>query len=101
MFPTRLGVTILFLLLWCAAAVAIGVITGALTSLCLKLWPAAVRRDAVLGLLGFFAGYFGCVVASPHNAITTNAGPNPYVYAFAGAALLAFIQEAYGFVLSR
>ena len=66
----------------------------------MRLRILGLMKDALLGLLGLFIGFIACVVVSPLNTITSNSGPNPYVFAFVGAALLPLLREVYRFKYS-
>lgn len=86
-----------FVILFSLIAMAAGMFTGTLACLCLRLQIRGLMKDALLGWLGFFLGFIACILISPHNSLTTNVGPNPYFFAFLGAAFLPILREVYRF----
>jgi hypothetical protein len=85
----------LFLLLHALAGMAIGALTGWVVCLVAKIRPVALVPDGVLGAVGYFAGFIGCVLVWPKNTITYGNGPNPEWAAVVGAALLPLLNELY------
>jgi len=90
MIPIAVG--IYFVLIDALFAMLIGVLTGAVASFCLGVPRSGIVKNGLLGSLGFFVGYVICIVVSPHNTIATNAGPNPYLFAFVGAVFLPLLR---------
>jgi hypothetical protein len=85
----------LALLLHALAGMAIGALTGWAVCLVAKIRPRALVADSFLGTFGYFAGFTGCVLVWPKNAITYGTGPNPEWAAVVGAALLPLLNELY------
>jgi len=96
-FPVPKGVVVIFLLGDALLGMATGALVGTVACLCMRLRTFGLLGDALLGSLGFFVGFMTCIVVSPLNTITSNSGPNPYAFAFVGAALLPFLREVYRF----
>ena len=51
--------------------------------------------DGVLGIVGYFAAFTGCVLVWPKNMVTYGIGPNPQLAAVLGAALFPLLNELY------
>ena len=81
-------------------AMLIGVLTGTVASFCLSVPRSGIVKNGLFGSLGFFAGYVACIVVSPHNRSATNPGPNPYIFALAGAVLLPPLRVVYRYKFS-
>jgi len=93
MIPIVVG--IYFVLIDALFSMLIGMLTGAVASFCLKVPKSGIAKNGLFGSLGFFAGYVACIVVSPHNRSATNPGPNPYIFALAGAVLLPPLRVVY------
>jgi hypothetical protein len=74
---------------------AIGAFTGWFVCLVMKIRRVALVADGVLGMLGYFAGFIGCVVVWPKNTMTYGTGPNPEWAAIVGAVFLPLLNELY------
>jgi uncharacterized membrane protein YeaQ/YmgE (transglycosylase-associated protein family) len=98
MIPIAVG--IYFVFIDALFAMLIGVLTGAVASFCLGAPRSGIAKNGLFGSLGFFVGYVTCIVASPHNASTTNAGPNPYLFALVGAVFLPPLRVVYRYKFS-
>ena len=99
MIPIAVGIFLVFV--DALFGMLIGVLTGAVASFCLRVPRSGIAKNGLLGSLGFFAGYVTCIVASPHNTSTTNAGPNPYLFALVGAVFLPPLRVVYRYKFSR
>jgi hypothetical protein len=88
-------IVVLFFLLHALAGMAIGALTGWVVCLVAKIRPRALIADGVLGTLGYFAGFIGCVLVWPKNTITYGTGPNPEWAAVVAAVLLPLFNELY------
>ena len=86
MIPIAVGIYFVFIDL--LFGMLVGMLTGAVASFCLRVPRIGIAKNGLLGSLGFFVGYVTCIVVSPHNTSTTNAGPNPYLFALVGAVFL-------------
>jgi hypothetical protein len=78
----------------------IGMLMGAIASFCLRVPRSGIAKNGLFGSLGFFAGYVACIVVSPHNTSTTNAGANPYLPALVGAVFLPPLRVVYRYKIS-
>ena len=103
-------VLIIALILYAIAGMAIGALTGWLTSLIRRSRPRRVLKDAFLGSFGFLAGFFGCVFMPwPENTVveqlkgggsvttTMNTYQHPERVAIVVAVLLPLLHELYWF----
>lgn len=71
MFPTPWPVVALYLVAYAIVGMTIGVITGWLVSLLTRSGRRKLLNDAILGTLGYLAGFFACIfVHWPRNTIT-------------------------------
>ena|ERR1700693_2787562 len=93
MIPIAVG--IFFVFIDALFGMLIGVLTGAVASFCLRVPRSGISKNGLFGSIGFFAGYVACIVVSPHNTSTTNAGPNPYIFALVGAVFLPPLRVVY------
>jgi hypothetical protein len=98
MIPIAVG--IYFVFVDALFAMLIGMLTGAVASFCLRVPRSGIAKNGLFGLLGFFVGYVACIIVSLHNTSTTNAGPNPYLFALAGAVFLPPLRIVYGYKFS-
>jgi hypothetical protein len=98
MIPTAVG--IYFVFIDALFGMLIGVLTGAVASFCLRVPRSGIAKNGLFGSLGFFAGYVTCIVVSAHNTSTTNAGPNPYIFALVGAVFLPPLRVVYRYKFS-
>jgi uncharacterized membrane protein YeaQ/YmgE (transglycosylase-associated protein family) len=98
MIPIAVG--IYFVLVDALFAMLLGALTGAVASFCLRVPRSGIVKNGLLGSLGFFVGYAICIVVSPHNTSTTDAGPNPYIFALAGAVFLPLLRAVYRYKFS-
>ena len=101
MFSVPNSVVVIFLFVDALLGMATGALICTIACLCMRLQIRGILKDALLGVLGFFIGFITCVAVSPLNTVTSNAGPNPNVFAFAGAAVLPLLREVYRFKHSR
>ena len=85
----------LFLLVHALVGMAVGALTGWVVCQVAKIRPRALVADGVLGTIGYFAGFTGCVLVWPKNTITYGTGPNPEWVAIIGAVLLPLFNELY------
>jgi uncharacterized membrane protein YeaQ/YmgE (transglycosylase-associated protein family) len=101
-------VTTLFLITYAIVGMAIGILSGWVTSLITKRGRNGVWKNAVLGSFGFLAGFFGCIfVPWPRNTIverlsgggsvatTMNTYQHPERIAIVVAILLPLVNEVY------
>lgn len=95
MLPLSWPLTVIFLLMHALAGMAVGALTGWLVCLVAKARPRALVADGILGILGYFAGFVGCVLVWPKNTITYGTGPNPQWAAVLVAASLPLLNELY------
>jgi hypothetical protein len=113
-FPIPLFVVIIMLMLFAIIGAAVGALSGKLGSLITKCGPQGVSKDALLGSLGFLAGFFGSVfMPFPRNTIvqrlpgggTVETSMNSYQHpgrvAFVVAFLLPLLYELYRFKRTR
>jgi hypothetical protein len=98
MIPIAVGIFLVFV--DALFGMLIGVLTGAVASFCLRVPRSGIAKNGLLGSLGFFVGYVTCVVVSPHNTSTTNAGPKPYLFALVGAVFLPPLRVGYRYKFS-
>jgi len=99
MFPLPWPIAALSLLLRALAGMAIGALTGWFVSLVTRRGSQAAVKDGFLGLFGYFAGFIGCIVVWPRNAITYRVEGvtliNPEWVAIFGAVLFPLLNELY------
>jgi uncharacterized membrane protein YeaQ/YmgE (transglycosylase-associated protein family) len=113
-FPVSPAATIVNLLGYAIFGMAIGALSGWLTSLITKCGPQGVWKDAFLGLFGYFAGLFGSLLMPwPQNTIsehlegggtvtsTMNSYQHPERVAIVMAVLLPLLHELYRFKRGR
>ena len=114
MFPLSPIVVIIYLIAYAIFGMAIGALSGWLTSLITKCGPRGVLKDVFLGSLGYLAGLLGCALMPwPENTIseplegggtmtsTMNAYQHPERVAIVMAALLPLLHELYRFKRAR
>jgi hypothetical protein len=101
------------LFLMVCVGVGAGALCGLLASMVLKLGTHGILKDAVLGGVGFLAGFFGSIsLPWPQNTIKYHVGDisvastmhtyqHPYNVAFAIALILPALHELYRFKQSR
>ena len=106
MFPVPPIVVVLALVLLAIAGMAVGALSGWLTSLITKCGQKGVLRDSFLGSLGFLVGFIGSVYMPwPHNTVveqlkgggtvatTISRYQHPYRVAVVMAVLLPLLHE--------
>ena len=109
-FPVPVTFVIFALVLCATAGMAIGALSGFLTSLVTKCGPKGVFRNIFLGSLGFLVGFIGCILVPwPSNTLveplegggtvaTTMARyQHPERVAIVVAVLLPVLHEMYRF----
>jgi uncharacterized membrane protein YeaQ/YmgE (transglycosylase-associated protein family) len=75
-------------------AMAAGAFSGALASFCLRLpMQGVLKRDSLLGLLGFIVGMAALVLIHPLGLFFINRFVDPYLVACIVAALLPLVRE--------
>jgi fructose-specific phosphotransferase system IIC component len=93
-----------------ALGVIIGMLSGLLTSLILRLGRKGFWKDALLGGIGTFIGLFAAyTVPWPEYTITSPSGmqetmsrfPYPFLVAYVVAAMLPIIRQTHRYKLSR
>jgi len=113
-FPVPLILVVFWLVLCAIAGMAIGVLSGWLTSLITKCGPKGVFRNIFLGSLGFLAGFIGCMLIPwPSNTVvehlegggtvatTMSRYQHPERVAIVMAVLLPLLHEVYRFKRAR
>ena len=108
MFLAPIPIVIMFLVVYALAGMAIGALTGWITSLMTRCTRQGILKDAFLGLFGFLAGFVGCIFMPwPRNTIsysldgggvatsTMNTYQHPERVAIVVAVLLPVLHELY------
>jgi uncharacterized membrane protein YeaQ/YmgE (transglycosylase-associated protein family) len=106
MLPVSPTLTIIFLSLYALAGMAIGSLSGWLTSVLTKSGAQGLFRDALLGSLGFLGGFIGCFYFPWHQSTisyqlkggtqvtsTANFYQHPERIAVVIAVVLPFLHE--------
>jgi hypothetical protein len=107
-------ISIAFFLFYAASGMAIGALTGWLTSLGTRCVPSRIWRDAFLGSAGFMAGFIGTIIMPWHEntvteqlegggTVTTTMAmyQHPVRIAILASIILPLLYELYRFKQSR
>jgi uncharacterized membrane protein YeaQ/YmgE (transglycosylase-associated protein family) len=113
-FPVPNIVVVIVLISFAIAGMAIGALTGWVSSSLARRAPRGVFRDSVLGLVGFLVGYYGCLFMPwPRNTVverldgggsvatTMNTYQHPERVAVVMSILLPLLHQLYQFRRAR
>jgi hypothetical protein len=108
MFPIAPGIIAITLIFVAVIGVTIGLISGVVTSLILRLGRKGFWKDGLLGGVGMLAGLIAAytvpwpeyIVYTPNggggeNQETMHIFPYPFLVAYIGAAILPIVRQLY------